>query len=44
MFVGNIRTRSEKHKKLKRNLIIFETGYRKPLTFYTSGVHDTSSV
>lgn len=40
--VGNMR--SEKHKKLKRKLIIVETGYRKLLTFYTGGVYDTSSV
>jgi len=42
MFVGNMR--SEKHKQLKRNLIIVETGYRKLLTFYTSGVYNISSL
>jgi hypothetical protein len=33
MIVGNMRF--EKHKKLNKNLIIVETGYRKLLTFYT---------
>jgi hypothetical protein len=41
MLVGNMR--SEKYEKLK-NLILFETGYRKLLIFYTNGEHDTPSV